>query len=157
MSTIASEHFTQAVFILLDEVFENVHGVFLDKGNSLFETLAGITAEEASVPVGGKCASLAAQVKHAAFYLDVTEKSARDPNFPPADWGETWRTVEKVSPAEWDALRAELRESYTRLRRLIEETPVWSNEFDIVNALGVIAHGAYHLGEMRQALCILRA
>jgi len=92
MTTIQSEHFTKAILTLLDETFDNVHGAYLDKNTSLFETLAGITAQEASIPVGGKCATLAAQVKHVAFYLDVVDKSVRDPSFPRVDWGEIWRT-----------------------------------------------------------------
>ncbi len=62
MSTIQSEHFVKALLILLEESFTHVYGIYLDKGNSLFETLAGISAEEASIAVGGKCATLAAQV-----------------------------------------------------------------------------------------------
>jgi len=57
----------------LDETFEQVHGIYLDKGTSLFETLATITAEQASQPVGGRCATLAAQVAHVNLYLGVIE------------------------------------------------------------------------------------
>jgi hypothetical protein len=156
MSSIESEHFTKALVALLDETFDNVQGIFLDKGTSLFETLAGITAAEASIPVGGKCATLAAQVKHVAFYLDVVDKSVRDPASPRADWGEIWRTVASVTPAEWDAIRAELRANYDRILRLIQDTPAWPSEYEIGGAIGVIAHSAYHLGEIRQALCTLR-
>ena len=60
MSSIDSEHFTKAVLELLDETFDNVHGYYLDKDTSLFQTLASISADEASTPVGGKCATLAA-------------------------------------------------------------------------------------------------
>ena len=53
MSThIQTDHFTKAIYGLLDETFDNVQGYFLDKGTSMFETLATISAEEASVPVG---------------------------------------------------------------------------------------------------------
>jgi hypothetical protein len=79
------QHFLQELLTLLDETFDNVHGYYLDKHTSLFETLATITADEASIPVGGKCATLAAQVKHVAFYLDVVDRSVRDPNTPRAD------------------------------------------------------------------------
>jgi hypothetical protein len=61
MSSIDSEHFIAALRRLLDETFDNVQGDYLDRGTSLFETLAGISAVEASIPVGGKCASLAAR------------------------------------------------------------------------------------------------
>src|SRR3990172_9462689 len=122
MSTqIQTDHFTKALYALLDEAFDNVHGFFLDKGTSLFETLATISAEEASIPVGGKCATLAAQVKHVAFYLDVAVNEVTDPASPRPDqagtrpdWGEIWRTVKGVTPQEWQDIQAELRVSYDR-------------------------------------------
>jgi hypothetical protein len=156
MSSIASEHFTKALVVLLDETFDNVQGAYLDRGTSLFETLADITAEEASIPVGGKCATLAAQVKHVAFYLDVVDKSVRNPNYPRVDWGEIWRTVSSVTPDEWTEIKTELRANYNRILKLIEDMPAWSGEKEIGGAIAVIAHTAYHLGEIRQALCTLR-
>ena len=156
MSTIAAEHFTEALRVLLDETFDNVIGIYLDKGTSLFETLAGISAAEASIPVGGKCATLAAQVKHTAFYLDVVDKSVRDPEYPRADWDEIWRMVSEVTPEEWEAIKAELRDSYNAILKLIEDTPAWVNERQIGGAIGTIVHTAYHLGEVRQALCMIR-
>lgn len=157
MDTIASEHFTRALRLVLDETFDEVKGIYLDRGTSLFETLAGISAAEASVPVGGKCATLAAQVKHVAFYLNVVDASVRNPNSPRADWSEIWRTVKAVSESEWKAIQAELRTSYSAILRLIDEMPGWPGEFEIAGAIGVVAHTAYHLGEIRQALCTLRA
>jgi hypothetical protein len=133
-----------------------VYGIFLDKHTSLFETLATITAAEASIPVGGKCATLAAQVTHVAFYLDVVNNSVRDPNYPRADWGEIWRTVSSVTPAEWEQIKADLRGAYNRILQLIHDTPAWVNEEQVGKAIAVVAHTAYHLGEIRQALCTLR-
>jgi hypothetical protein len=156
MSSIQSEHFTKALLTLLDETFDDVHGFYLDKDTSLFQTLATITADEASIPVGGGCATLAAQVKHTAFYLDVIEKSVRDPNFPKADWGEIWRTVDRVTAGEWQSIQDELRTNYNRIQNLIETTPHWPSENEIGGAIAVVAHTAYHLGEIRQALCVLR-
>ena len=155
MTTIASEHFSGALYALLDETFDHVQGYYLDRGTSLFETLAGISAEEASIPVGGKCATLAAQVKHVAFYLDVYERSVRDPGFSGADWGEIWRTISRVEPDEWQAIQAELRTNYNRILKLIAETASWPGEGEIGEAMAVVVHTAYHLGEIRQALCSL--
>lgn len=157
MSTIQSEHFVKACLIMLEETFENVVGIILDKGTSLFETLAGISAEEASIPVGGKCATLAAQVKHVSFYLDVTIESVKDPNFPQVDWMEIWNTVNVVDETAWQAIQDELRTNYVRIQELIKSTPAWSSERELGGAMAVIAHTAYHLGEIRQALCTLRA
>lgn len=156
MSTKQSEHFTKAVFLLLEESFENVQGIYLNKNTSMFETLAGISADEASIPVGGKCATLAAQVKHVAFYLEVLERFMRDPKSPPADWGEVWRTVSKVTPEEWKSIQAELRTNYQNMRKYIESVQEWPNEDALGTAMAIIAHSAYHLGEIRQALCVIK-
>lgn len=155
MTTIQSEHFTRALYDLLDETFDNVKGHYLDRGTSLFETLATISAAEASIPVGGKCATLAAQVKHVSFYLDVVDRSVRHGNFR-ADWGEIWRTVSSVTPDEWEAIKTELRINYDRILKLIADAPAWPSDDEIGGAIAVIAHTAYHLGEIRQALCTLK-
>ena len=156
MSSIQPDHITKALVMLLDETFEQVHGFYLDKGTSLFETLTTITAQQASIPVGGKCATLAAQVKHIAFYLDVLEKSVRESNFAPVDWGEIWRTVGQVDANEWQAIQDELRASYARIQELVSTTADWPSEAEIGEAIALIAHTAYHLGEIRQAMCVLR-
>jgi len=157
MSThIQTEYFTKALYALLDETFDNVHGYFLDRDTSMFETLATISAEEASVPVGGQCATLAAQIKHVAFYLDVLEKALRTGQFESQDWDKIWRETSGVTPEEWDGLKSSLRESYDRIKTLINGTSEWSNERQIGGAIGTIVHTAYHLGEIRQALCTVK-
>lgn len=153
---IQTEHFTQALLMLLDETFDNVQGIYLDKGTSLFETLADITAAEASIPVGGKCATLAAQVKHIAFYLDVLEHNVRTGQFEKVDWDKIWRETTAVSLQEWQSIQTELRESYNRIKQLINDTTEWPSEFEIGGAIAMVAHTAYHLGEIRQALCVLK-
>jgi hypothetical protein len=157
MSTsIDSDLFKKSLYMLLDETFNKVQGIFLDKGTSFFETLATISAEEASIPVGGKCATLAAQVKHTAFYLDVLEENVRTQKFEQVDWGKIWREVTAVSPQEWQAIQDELRESYNRVKQLIHDQQEWHNEREIGGAIAMIVHTAYHLGEIRQALCSLQ-
>jgi hypothetical protein len=156
MNTMQSDHFNRALLLLLDETFESVHGIYLDKGTSLFETLAEISSEEASIRVGGRCATLAAQVKHVAFYLQVLVKAVRENSFPKVDWGEIWRTVEQVTPEEWAQIQVELQEAYQAIQELVKETTVWPGENEIGGAIAVIAHSAYHLGEIRQALCTLK-
>lgn len=154
--SIQTEHFTQALYLLLDETFDNVHGLYLDKGTSMFETLATISAAEASIPVGGKCATLAAQVKHVAFYLDVLEYTVRTQQYDQQDWDKIWRETGAVSPEEWEAIKTSLRESYDRIKALIADTAVWPSEQHIGGAIAMITHTAYHLGEIRQALCTLK-
>ena len=155
-SQIQVEHFTAALYILLDETFDNVQGYYLDKGTSMFETLAMISAEEASIPVGGKCATLAAQVKHTAFYLEVVDRAVRSGVNERVDWGEIWRTTSAVTPDEWDAIQARLRAAYDGIRALIADQEAWPNEEHVAGVIATVVHTAYHLGEIRQALCTLR-
>jgi hypothetical protein len=153
---IQADEFTKALYSLLDETFDNVQGYYLDKGTSMFETLATVSAAEASIPVGGKCATLAAQVKHVAFYLDVLEHTVRTQQFEKQDWGKIWRETSAVTPAEWEEIKMELRQSYDRIKALIHDTPAWPTDFEIGGAIATIVHTAYHLGEIRQALCTIR-
>jgi hypothetical protein len=154
---IQTEHFTSAIFTLLDETFDNVRGIYLDKGTSLFETLAAISAEEASVPVGGKCATLAAQVKHVTFYLDVLERYVRTGANERVDWGQIWRETSAVTAEEWHTIKLQLRESYDRIKQLISDTAEWPSEDHIAGVIAIVVHTAYHLGEIRQALCTVKA
>ncbi len=152
------QQFSATVLTILDETFENVHGIFLDPQTSLFETLATISAAEASRPVSATCASLAAQVEHVRFYLDLTIEFAQGRR--PAekiDWGEIWRTVREVTPDEWEASKTRLRESYNRLLTLVKGSETWDSEGAMQGVLGVLVHTAYHLGEIRQALCTLKS
>ena len=147
--------FTGNLFGILEETFENHHGIYLDKGDSLFKTLAEISAAEASQPVGNKCATLAAQVAHTAFYLDVLEKYTLGQNPGQVDWGEIWRTVNEVSEAEWTGLIQELRQMYERVMATLQNIETWDTKA-IGGGMAMAIHTAYHLGEIRQALCTLR-
>ncbi|PWB70193.1 MAG: hypothetical protein C3F07_17480 [Anaerolineales bacterium] len=155
VKTIKPEDFCNNLFALLDETFENHHGIFLDKNTSLFTTLETVSAQEASIPVGGKCASLAAQVAHVTFYLEVLERYVLHHGTSPVDWGLIWRTVEKVTPEEWDAYKNELKDTYRRVDKMFRETETW-NDDSIGGAMAIVVHTAYHLGEIRQALCTLK-
>jgi hypothetical protein len=148
--------FTTEVFNLLDETFENHHGIYLDNGNSLFETLEGIRADEASRPVGGKCASIAAQVAHVTFYLEVLERYFQTHDDSRVDWGEIWRTTREVTPEEWASMKRRLVDTHQRVLAMLRKLDNWNEETAIGGALGLVAHTAYHLGEIRQALCTIK-
>jgi hypothetical protein len=153
-NSIPVEMFTKEIYDLLDETFENVHGMYLDKGTSLFETLATITAEEASRPVSPTCAALSAQVEHVRFCVDLLERGIRGENVGKQDWGEIWRTVRDVTPEQWEDSKARLMASYKRLLETMKSLP-FDNADQVGGVINVIAHTAYHLGEIRQALCSL--
>ena len=150
-----SEHLNTALLLLLEETFENVKGIYLDGGTSIFETLATISAEEASQPTSSSCASIAAHVEHMAYYIEKTLQFIRGER-PDVDWNEIWERVESVSPPEWEAGQDRLRAAYQEVRTLMETPPVWSSPNEIGGAIGLISHNAYHLGEIRQALCAIK-
>jgi hypothetical protein len=154
-NTLAETQFKQALLACLDETFEKHHGIFLNRGTSFFETLERVTPEQASQPIGGKSASIAAQVAHTTFYLDVLERYMLHQPVGDVDWDEIWRTVSKVTPAEWRALRDCLRSTYARVLKSIESVAL-DDEKGANGALAMLVHTAYHLGGVRQALCTLR-
>jgi hypothetical protein len=142
---------------IFDETFETHHGIYLDRGTSLFETLAAVTAEMASVPVGGRCATLAAQVAHVTLYLDVLGHHLERADVGRVDWGEVWRRVGAVDQAAWEALCTGLRASHAHVRALLAAEQSWDTEESVGGAIAIVVHTAYHLGEIRQALCTLGA
>ena len=156
-NTIPVEVLTSNLFELFDETFEKVGGRYLGRGTSLFETLATISAEEASKPVSADCGSLAAQVEHVRFYLEVAEHYLMGKPDRDWDWEEIWRTVERVTPEEWDVSKNRLKETYQRVRDLLKSFDTWEGNDRAGHALNMLVHTAYHLGEIRQALCTLQS
>ena len=153
---IQPEAFRNTLFALLDETFENHHGIYLDRDTGLFRTLESVSAQEASIPVGGKCATLAAQVAHVTFYLEVLERYVVQHDTSRVDWGEVWRTVSAVTPEEWSVLKSRLEATYRRIFNIFQDYPTW-DEDSMGGSLACVVHTAYHLGEIRQALCMLKA
>ena len=151
------ERLVKSIFECLDETFVEVHGIYLDKGCSLFPTLEGVSAQEASGSVSPNRATLAAQVEHVRFYLDVLNDVIRTKEIVKVDWKEIWRTVSKVTPEEWEEQKRRLRESYERVMTTLKSIDGWDGEDDITGALSVLSHTAYHLGGIRQALGAIRS
>lgn len=142
------------LFAVLEETFERVQGIYLDRGTSLFETLASVSAEQASRPISAQCASIVAQVCHVRYYLDVLAEYTRGNKPTGVDWPGSWRRT-TATPAEWDALRDELRAAYLQVRALFEQIESWDNDDALGGALAIVVHTAYHLGEIRQGLGVL--
>jgi uncharacterized protein (UPF0335 family) len=151
------ERLKESIFECLDETFSEAHGVYLDKGCSLFPTLKSVSAKEASRSVAPDSATLAAQVEHVRFYLDVLNDIMRDREIVKVDWKEIWQTVSRVTPEEWEEQKRRLRESYERIMATLKSFDRWDGEYEIAGALSILSHTAYHLGGLRQALSAIRA
>jgi hypothetical protein len=153
-ATIPIEAFRQSFAIVFEEIFEQVHGYLLDKGTSMFETLESVSAEEASRPISANCACLAAQVNHVRFYIDVLNEGARTGTQIKADWDGSW-LVGPVDEVEWQRLIDRLRAAYDETCEFVKRFDGWDERF-LGGALALLAHCAYHLGEIRQGLGVLR-
>ena len=148
------EAFRGGLLLVLEEIFEKVHGAMLDPGDSLFETLATVSAAEASRPVSAQSASLAAQVNHVRVYIEAMQASAKAGEFQQVDWAASWR-VGPVSEAEWRDLIERLRATYHEVRAFAQTFEGWDERF-VGGAFALVGHCAYHLGEIRQGLGVLR-
>jgi uncharacterized damage-inducible protein DinB len=148
--------FSEVLLDFIDETFENHHGIYLDKGTNLFETLAAISAEEASIPVGKQCATIAAQVEHVIFYLEIIERSMTGEEIKEIDWEYIWKNVSSVTSEDWTALREKLKAAYTRIKGKPRRIDNWEEGDLMGEAMAIVVHTAYHLGEIRQALCTVK-
>lgn len=156
MEQIPLERVRAEILKMLDETFENHHGIYLDKGTSLLETLAPVTAEEASRSASDRSASVAAHVKHVAFYLRVLQKVIRKEPLGTIDWRDIWQNARPVTPAEWDAIRTELHEEHAKVLALLNVPATWEAEESLWGSMAIVVHTAYHLGAVRQALAVVR-
>jgi len=123
--TIPQEGFSEELLAILEETFEAHHGIYLDKGTSLF----------------------------VIFYLDFLERTITGQDVGKTDWGEIWNRASEVSVAEWDVIRARLRETYDRISKTLRAIENWERNNAIGDSMAIVVHTAYHLGEIRQALC----
>jgi hypothetical protein len=152
---IALERFTKELYELLEETFERVQGMYLDRGTSLFETLETISAEEASRPVSARCSSIAAQVEHVDFYMRIMADLMQGKAVGKIDWGASWQR-EGVTPEEWAALKGRLQDTHREVLSAMRDFETWDRGDEIAGALNILVHTAYHLGEIRQALCTVQ-
>ena len=149
------EQMRASLLTLLEETFERVSGYYLDKGTSLFETLEGISPETASKAASGSRASIAAHVEHLRFYLDVSLRSMRGEAVGKIDWSESWK-LQRVTAEEWEALKGRLRQAYTSVQATVHGDDAWDRPEDVSDALAILAHTAYHLGAIRQAMGVVK-
>ncbi len=154
MDQISKDHFLEAFLSIMTETFEHGRAGYLDRGTSIFETLATLTAAEASRPVSADCATIAAHVAHMTVALDFSLHLFRGERLQ-VDWGEIWREVHAVTDEEWRASQARLQEIYAAFVEVAKQTR-WQDVQEIEGALEVLTHNAYHLGEIRHALCTVK-
>lgn len=151
-----TDRFQKEIHTFLEETFDKVHGIYLDKGTSFLETLEGVTAEEASRRATAGSGSVAAHVKHVSYYLRVLQQALRGEALGQLNWREIWEQDRPVSPEAWKGITDELRGELANLRKLLNEPATWEREDAVGESMAVLVHTAYHLGAVRQALVVIR-
>jgi hypothetical protein len=66
------------------------------------------------------------------------------------------RDVKTVTPEEWEALKARLKDAYASVLATLKSINNWDGENELGGAPPIAIHTAYHLGEIRQALCTIK-
>ncbi len=146
------DRFKKEVLDFYNETFEQVQGIYLDKGTSFFDTLESVSAEQASRSLSPDRPTIAAQVEHVRFYLRfILEACFEKKGMGKVDWATTWQ-LKEVSTEEWDSLKKALRETHREVLNAIEKQEVWEGEDDIGASLAMLVHTAYHLGALRRTL-----
>ncbi len=151
-----TEDFTKWLYMLFAEAFgvaETPSGYFLDTGRAgLLGTLDEISAELASATLKPGNATIAGHCGHMLYHLELFAAYGRGER-PAPDWPGSWHTS-VVDDDEWNALRTALRNTYTAIVEHLQGLETW-DEAPIAASMILLAHTAYHTGEIRQQLTAL--
>jgi len=148
-NSLQTEHFIESVAYFLRETFEGSPegqpSAYLDRGVGFFNTIDGLSADQASRDYGDT--TIAAQTEHAKFYLDrlcefINGRAER------VNWEDSW-LIETVNESEWTALRSTVKKAYENTLKCLASVDSWDTQ-KAGMAIGLVAHTAYHLGAVRQ-------
>ena len=120
---------------------------FREENEGLLDIIDGLTAEQASTRLPN-CSSIVAHTRHTLAYIESDLDAIRGGQGL-TDWEETW-SIQEMDEAEWQALRADLRNKSGEWIGLINANPNWEDSLWMRGAIGSAAHAAYHLGAIRQ-------
>jgi len=162
--TIEAKTLTKAALALFDEAYlasPSPRGTWFtdnEPDNGFLGTLGALSAGEASRPLTpGEGLTVASHAFHLRFSLALANRAAKGENpYPGTDWSRSWE-ARSVGEAEWRELVAGLRSEYGELRGHIERGAFWDDEDALTGVFAHVAHGAWHLGAIRQALGRIRA
>ena len=145
--------FKNAFMPLFAEIFgvsESEHGFILDNGQSgLIGTIMNVSAAQASQAPNNNQATLASHTGHVLFLLHLFAAFERGEN-PVPDWAGSW-SVRQVDESAWDGLRQDLRTAYATVAERMQNREEWPAPA-VGAAMMLLAHCAYHVGEIRQRL-----
>ncbi len=141
----------QAMRTLLSEL---AHGpgnaaYMLNRGDEgMLAALARLSAVDASARPNGR-SSVVAHVRHLVYGFELLNREAAGEDVSGSvDWTEAWRH-QQVNDDEWRELVATLDRQTTRWFDVLKTKRDWTDT-TLTDAIGSIAHLAYHLGAIRQ-------
>src|SRR5262245_19545514 len=147
------EDFTQNLSAFFTEIFgasDSPNGYILDTGRSgLLGTIDGLSAAVASATPRPDESTIASHCGHILFLLktyDAYEQGYQ----PKLDWPGSW-AIRTVDEEAWATLRANLHAAYEIVVGHLQNRTEWP-EPPLSAALMLLAHCAYHVGEIRQRL-----
>jgi hypothetical protein len=150
---IQTTDFTKWLHILMAETFGVADGsdaYFLDSGQSgLLGTVNTLSAEVASAGRTPEQSTIASHCAHVLFILGLFDAYEQGQT-PEADWEGSWST-RVVDDAAWRALRGEVQAAYDSVMARLEARDTWP-EPAVAASMTLLAHCAYHVGEIRQRL-----
>ena len=147
--------FKKTIDSFVEETIIDVKGSYLDKGTSLTETLAEVSAEEASRSTIEGGTTVAGHTAHVRFYFDVLRRYMDGTLKEKIDWKKSWLVTE-VNESEWDKLRKNLADDYNDIQTRLGGIENWNDERNLGGAMAIIAHTAFHLGAIRQILRVVK-
>jgi hypothetical protein len=149
MLDVSADLIRKEILVLIEETFVSHHGIYTDRGTSLFETLEEIDYSLASRKHAGIDETIAGHVFHLKYYLIVLQEYMSGKRTGSTDWSESW-VIRDVDEKQWQDLKAALGMEYENLVGFMNKSENWSSEDFFEGALGILAHSAYHLGAIRQ-------
>lgn len=123
--------------------------MYLDTNAGFFSSLQDISAVQASTPLSSDGMTLAAQVEHTRFYLEVLLGRMQE-RTESIDWDKSWQ-IKTVSKDAWQGLQADLKKVYEDVLEQLRTINTWG-DVELSEGLGVVVHSAYHLGAVRQMM-----
>jgi hypothetical protein len=152
-TTIEKAALTKAALALYDEGYSGPRDPkgtwFVDNEPDcgFLGTIGKLSAVQASRPAtSGDPLTVASHAAHLRFSLSLANRAARGENpYAGAKWSDSW-SARAVSEEEWQALVAGLRAEYEAFREALAKGGLWDDEDMLTGTLGLLCHGAWHLG-----------
>ncbi len=155
---IAAEALFDPYFFLWEEILgdppkDGRPVAVLDPDTGWSQTLAAVSASEASTPVARGGTTIAGQTAHAAYYLELLAAIIEERDVE-ADWPGSFEPS-AVDEDAWAAQKERLFEVAATVAGHVRANPQWP-EPHVRSALGALVHLAYHLGAVRQMARVVR-